>query len=95
MNATTPAYPNDPISPREAAKLLGVHISAVYRWLDHGRLLFWELPSGHRRVSRAEVLALPKPGKARKPVAFQAVDGQAVASLKQQTRETLGRFGLA
>jgi len=90
MQLSATDYPTDPVRPREAAQLLGVHISAIYRWMKKGRLSWWRLPSGHKRVSRAEVLALPKPGKI---VPVQPSFGRIVA-LNRETMETLKRFGL-
>jgi len=51
-------YPPDPISLKDAAKLLGVHQSLVYRLIKQGNFRSWKLPGGHQRVSKADVLAL-------------------------------------
>lgn len=83
-------YPDDPIRPRKAAQLLGVHISAVYRWMKKGRLSWWRLPSGHKRVSQAEVLALPKPGRI---VPVQQSFAR-IAVLNREAAETLRKYGL-
>jgi excisionase family DNA binding protein len=53
-------FPSDPIKPGEAAKLLGVSPRCIWRWVAQERLRGWKVGRG-LRVSRAEVLALPKP----------------------------------
>lgn len=81
-------YPPDPIKPGVAAKLLGVSVSAVYRYMKAGQVRWWRLPSGHRMVSRAEVLGTPVSGG--------KADGGAgaVASMRARTERTLREFGL-
>lgn len=55
--------PFDLISPRKAAKLVGVHYATMYRWIWSGKLPAWDL-CGLVRVSEADVRALLR----RKPV---------------------------
>lgn len=54
------AYPSDPISLKDAAKVLGVHRSFIYRLMKQSGLRSWKLPGGHKRVSKADILALPE-----------------------------------
>ena len=71
--------PTDLISPRKAAKLLGVHYATMYRWIWSGKLPAWDL-CGLVRVSEADVRALVKP----KPVKFTPPVKHATA--RQQAR---------
>ena len=50
--------PNDLMRPREAAKLLGVHLATLYRWMDVGKLPFFRLGGYQRRVSRRDAAAM-------------------------------------
>lgn len=51
--------PSDQIlTTREAADLLGVSTSTVQKWIEIGVLSAWKTPGGHRRVRRADVVAL-------------------------------------
>lgn len=84
--------PDDLIRPGKAAQLLGVHISAVYRYLKKGRLTCWRLPSGHRRLSRAEVLAMPKMIN-RPPIGVLTFER--LRRINQKAEATLRRFNLA
>jgi excisionase family DNA binding protein len=93
-------FPSDPIKPSQAAKLLGIHPSQVYRYMHAGRLAWWELPGGHRRLSRAEVLALPKQGqpkpKQRGQEQGEVAEVSALVLTRQvETARTLREFGVA
>ena len=59
--ASETATPRDLITPREAARLVGTHLSTVHRWLHSGRLRGWRRAGTRYLVSRAEVLAVIQP----------------------------------
>jgi excisionase family DNA binding protein len=52
--------PKDLVSPTRAARSLGIHATVVWRWVRTGRVRSWKLPGQGTRVSRREVLAVPK-----------------------------------
>lgn len=53
--------PNHPwMSPAEVAKVLGVEVSTVTRWIRAGRLAAITLPSGKHKVSAEAVEAILK-----------------------------------
>jgi len=39
----------------EAAKMIGVHYTTLYRWCDTGKVRYMRLPSGQRRIAESEV----------------------------------------
>jgi len=99
--ADSRAYPRDPIRLKEAASLLGVQQSVLARWLKEGKLRFWKLPSGHMRVSRAEVLALPvsssvdhQPPATPRRQSTQPTPKRERNQVRRFTRRTLARFGI-
>lgn len=49
---------NNMISPREAAKQLGVQTITIYRWIRIGQIPAYRLPSGYLRIHAADVDAL-------------------------------------
>lgn len=57
--------PEDTITAKVAARLVGVHVSAVYRWVMSGRLRAWRV-GGRLRLSRADVLAVIQAVQARR-----------------------------
>jgi excisionase family DNA binding protein len=55
--------PGDQLTPKEAAALLGVSTMTILRYTATGKLKADRLPSGHRRIPRAEVERLIREGK--------------------------------
>lgn len=51
--------PGRRVGVREAARLLGVHVGAVYRWLRRGKLGAWTI-GGRYVLDHDEVLAFPR-----------------------------------
>lgn len=45
------------VSPREAARLLGVQTSTIYAWIRAGHLPAFRLPSKYFRIREVDVLA--------------------------------------
>lgn len=89
--------PPDLIALKEAARLLDVRASTIDVLIRKGSLRCWRLPSGRRRVSRADVLALPKPDTNEPPVnsaAPSTSSGHARNKVQRFTASTLSRFGI-
>jgi len=55
--------PGEWLSVKEAAELLGVSRITIRRYTLSGKLAETRLPSGHRRIPRAEVERLQREGK--------------------------------
>lgn len=51
--------PTDLIEVNAAARLLGCHVSAVYRYIHSGKLPAWRI-GGKLRLSRVDVVAFPE-----------------------------------
>lgn len=51
------------IRPGEAARLLGVSLTTISRYVDAGQLQAQRLPSGQRRILRASVEQLQRKGR--------------------------------
>lgn len=58
MPQTQPPADDGYLSPNEAAELISVTIKSLHRWEDEGLIHSLRTPGGHRRYSRADVLAL-------------------------------------
>lgn len=73
---------------RESARLLGVHIGAVYRWIRRGKLEAW-LVGGRYVLDRRKVLAFPQrividPKTKASPSPCGISHAQAVAMLRSE-----------
>ena len=53
------------LTPANAARLIGVDPSTVYRWMNGGQLTFLRLPSGRIRIDKCNLL---KTGEERLPI---------------------------
>lgn len=73
------------ISITEAARRLGVHESTVRRYADRGVLRASRLPSGVRRLSRADVDALAEAVQVSDPVASTNSETETIDALIGRT----------
>jgi len=54
------------VSPREAARQLGVQTSTIYSWIRNGILPAYKLPSGYFRIREVDLQAFLTPIKGKK-----------------------------
>ncbi len=54
------------VSPREAARQLGVQTSTIYSWIRNGILSAYKLPSGYFRIREVDLQAFLTPAEPRK-----------------------------
>lgn len=52
------AIPNDLVDTRTAARIAGVHVSSVYRWVLSGRLRGWKRAGARYLISRADLAGM-------------------------------------
>lgn len=52
--------PNEHFAPPDLAKLFGVNVSTIKRWVDSGLLLAEKTTGGHRRISQEQLAAFVK-----------------------------------
>lgn len=55
--------PEDLITPKQASRLLGVHVSTIHRWVDTGRLKGYRRATCRKLVRQSDVEALIVPIK--------------------------------
>ena len=73
------APPVDPLTPAQAAKVLGVSYQSIKQWIYHGKIRSVRTPGGHHRIPRSEVERLseaPKPAKSAVPAGMDAISGR-------------------
>jgi excisionase family DNA binding protein len=56
-----PNPPDYPLSPRQAAAVVGVHEDTLKKWASEGRVAAWRSPGGWWRFRRADLEALLAP----------------------------------
>lgn len=92
---TTTTVPTDLIRPGAAAKLLGVHLATLYRWMEEGALPFYLVGPAQRRLSRRDVEAMVRPErrplKNRRPRQVASWEREAQ---RRRTQAGLARFGI-
>jgi excisionase family DNA binding protein len=66
---------NDTLSTQEAARLLGISVQTVQRWVDLGRLRAWKTVGGHRRIEAPSVAELLRERGVVMPVQAAAAGG--------------------
>lgn len=57
--------PGDLIAPKVLARILGVHLSSVHRWIHEGKLRAWRRAGQRYLISEAEGRALVVPVEVR------------------------------
>ncbi len=79
--------PKDLIGPKIAAEILHSHLSTVYRLIHSGRLRGWWRGGTRHMVSKADVLALFEPIKARPEVETASLIRQRVEKAREELRQ--------
>jgi excisionase family DNA binding protein len=59
------------LSTIEVARMLGVAVSSVSRWIDEGKLIAGRTPGGHRRIERDDLIKFLRQQKLRIPSALK------------------------
>ena len=67
-----------PLTPAEAAKLLGVSYQTVKQWIYRKRIRSVQTPGGHHRIPASEIrrLGAAAPGSTAAPVDMDAISGR-------------------
>ena len=73
---------NSKLSPKQAAKFLGVSESSLKRWCDSGRIKATKTPGGHRKIEQADLIEFARKHGGTKVdlSAFSIQDGETVSS---------------
>lgn len=79
------------LTPKEAASLLKVHRSTIYRWADEGLLTLYNLGNRLTRLKKEEVENLIKPKKQKKKGQTLTSPGAAAASDLEEVFMSLAR----
>jgi len=77
--------PTDLITATEAAELLAVSTSTIYRWRDTGELPCYRV-GGRFRFSRREVLSMIEPVEVQEPLRTTGEDERAAAAAVARMR---------
>jgi molybdopterin-binding protein len=69
----------DPLTPAQAAKVLGVSYQSIKQWIYRGKIRSVRTPGGHHRIPRSEVDRLtesPTRAKSAAPAGMDAISGR-------------------
>jgi molybdopterin-binding protein len=66
------SHPDSMLTPREAARLLGISYPTIKQWILTGKLKTKQTPGGHHRVSAASLKPFLSADEAREPVRSRA-----------------------
>lgn len=95
-NASTKHLPPPPadelLRPGQAAKLIGVHLATLYRWMDDGTLPYWTVGKRQRRLHRPDVLAMVQPRRAEPRCGPKRASSWERQETARQTAEVLDRW---
>lgn len=58
----SPALPPEWLTTKQAAAHLQIARRTLYRWMDAGRLRFYSMPGGRRRLRKEDLDAVLTPG---------------------------------
>lgn len=84
------------MKPTQAAKLVGVHLATIYRWMDDGLLPFWRKGRRQRFLYKPDVLALVRAERVRQksaPTEPPRMSAWEQDYLAAQTRKSLEARG--
>jgi excisionase family DNA binding protein len=90
-----PEIPQDLMRPGDAAKLLGINVGTLYRWMETGKLPYYRMAGYERRVSRRDAVGMVQreqaPAKTKRVERTSAHERDQAA---KRTMESLKRHGL-
>ncbi|MBL8798729.1 MAG: helix-turn-helix domain-containing protein [Planctomycetia bacterium] len=85
------------LKPTQAAKLVGVHLATIYRWMDDGILPYWRKGRRQRFLYKPDVLAMVRPASVeqkQQPNQPPKVSAWERDLQAQRTQAVLKRFGM-